>query len=120
MNVEGNPYETPSPAGSPAASPERFSGWSTALLVLLFFIPVGFGALAWWVDTQWAHYQLTELLIRFALGSTIAVSLLSAWIHTVRTQSGLGTLFLFSFVYLLAEILSLLTLRFGIGIYQSL
>ncbi|MGD1978550.1 MAG: hypothetical protein PVJ98_04090 [Akkermansiaceae bacterium] len=120
MSSEIDPYAAPDNGPNNETKPERFSSWSTPSLVALFFLPGALFALAFCLGLLVDRPLYAKICVFAALGLAVVVSILSATIHTVRGKAGFGTLALFTFVYLLAQVLSLLTARFAIWVFSGL
>lgn len=101
MNSDANPYQTPDDGEATVNIRQRFENWSNPRLVALFFVPALLLALT--LLTSRATQQLILSGVILAFLASIAVSIISAYIHTVRQEAHWGTFALFTFVYLLAQ-----------------
>jgi len=111
-----DPYETPEPSGEPRCLGAAALKISTAALVALFFVPSACFAFSFFASLQLQNELLAKIALVLTLLGGILVSLFSAHVHTVREHARFGTLALLTFVYLLAQILALIILRFGLSI----
>jgi hypothetical protein len=115
MCNDTDPYCSPSNAGTGVSSFERFEGWTTLRLLLLFFLP-SFLLLAFfliptgleWLGVKIPYSFIDPLILPLVVITTIAVSIFSAFIQMKSQASGKGILILFSVVYLIAEIFALM------------
>jgi 4-amino-4-deoxy-L-arabinose transferase-like glycosyltransferase len=119
METEFDPYQTPREEADFSSGKEPLSGWSTSVLVTIFFIPAAFFILAFCANRYLDHRALEKVALYLALGSGVVVSVFSAFVHNRREGDRLGTFALLTVVYLLAQVLALMTLRIGVEIVAA-
>lgn len=116
MNDPEDPYQIPTDAQDQAPA-QRFASWSTPILVAIFFIPSAFFAIALFAGFFLENLALNRIFFYLTIISAIAIPLLSAYIDTHRGSGRLGTFALLTFVHILAQLLALGLLRFGLEIF---
>lgn len=111
--VQDDPYEVPAEVSDFPEPVQRFSGWNTPVLLVIFFVPASFYILAFCSSRYFGNRTLEEVALYLCLASGVVSSFLSASIHSLREEVRPGLFTLLTLVYLLAQILVFMTLRIG-------
>ena len=119
MEKDLNPYQTPQEELGSDPPTVPLSGWTTPVLVTIFFIPAAFFLLAFCFNRYLDHRALEKFALYLALGSAVFVSVFSAFLHSRREGTRLGIFVLLTIVHLLAQVLVLMTLRIGVEIVAA-
>ena len=103
MISDTNPYETPDESRANLPTVSRYDGWSNLRLIALFFVPAIVLIATFVVVIVIKGNIIMFLGLGLSILLALAVSILSAYIHTSRQTAGKRTLILFSVVYFFAQ-----------------
>ena len=103
MDSKENPYQPPA---SHLVDPD-FTTWTIPRLVGLFFAPALLLTITLFIYSVLPIKSVFISGISLILAISLLISFFNARIHTTRQLAGRGTLALFTFVFFLAQILSL-------------